>query len=311
MTILSIWTVLDTIRDKVTDSQLGTIGNIAGIIACVMAGVAIISLTREYIRGADLDPWDLLRPIIIMLLTCNFGTIILGPVDSVTNVVTGKLAEATTVRNVDYISKWGDNISKIAANSVILSVDEYQKELEEISKDDSRIGRFFSKMWLTCRKMFKSFFGIQSMTVAGIIGSVLFLLAKILIFVQQLLCAVYLLINSLIGPLVMALCIIPGFEGGFKHWLARYIQIAMWVPIGYIIMGVNLWITEACTDLALMKDIGLGIEWLMICLQVVALVGIAAVPKIAAWVIESSGANDAHGSMSNPARMVARKLLKM
>jgi hypothetical protein len=51
-------------------------------------------------------------------------------------------------------------------------------------------------------------------------------------------------------------------------------------------------------------------EWFMIALQMVALVSVAAVPKIAAWVIESTGANDAHGSLSMPARTAARKLIK-
>ncbi len=302
---------MEAIRDRVAESQLGAIGNIAGIIACVMAGISIISRTRDYIRGTDLDPWDLLRPVIIMLLTCNFSTVVLGPVNSMTNIVTGKLAEVTHVKTGEYVSQWGDNISMIAANSVFISVEEYQQELEEIAQDDSWISRLVSKSWLTVRKMLKSLFGIQSMTLAGIVGGILFILVKLLMFVQHLLCAVYLMLNSLIGPIVMAMCILPGFENGFRNWLARYIQISMWVPISYFLLGINLWISKECSDIALMKEIGLGIEWLMICLQIVALAGIAAVPKIAAWVIESSGANDAHGSMSNTARMVARKALKI
>ena len=311
MTTLSTWTVLETIRDRVLNEELGSVMNVAGILACIMAGISIVNITRDYIRGTDLDAWEFLRPIIIMLMTCSFNQVVLGPVNAITNVVTGRLADITNVDTGSYFTQWSQNMGQMAVNSVMISELDYQEQLEEIAEEDSMVGRFFSKVWISIKKMFKVMFGIKSMSFAGIIGGILFVLVKILMFIQQILCSVYLLMNSVLGPLIMAMCILPGFEKGFRNWLARYIQIAMWVPVGYFLLAINLWISKGCCDFAMMQQIGLGIEWLMICLQIVALVGVAAVPKIAAWVIESSGANDAHGSMSNPARMVARKMLKI
>ena len=118
------------------------------------------------------------------------------------------------------------------------------------------------------------------------------------------------MMNSLLGPFIMALSILPGYETGLKNWVARYIQIAMWIPIGYFVMYINLQVGNAFCTLAAAGQTGLAMDWFMIALQIVALVSVASVPKMAAWVIESTGANDAHSALSQPARQMARKFMK-
>jgi hypothetical protein len=108
----------------------------------------------------------------------------------------------------------------------------------------------------------------------------------------------------------MAISIIPGYEGGMKGWIARYLQVALWVPIGYIILGLSLLFVEGFCTLAQQGVMGLGVEWTMIVLQCVTLAAVASVPKIAGWWIESTGAHDAHGSVTNPMRMMARRFIK-
>ena len=153
-------------------------------------------------------------------------------------------------------------------------------------------------------------FSIVSLGFGALVGGILFMIVKILLFVQQILCYTYLMVNSLLGPFVMALAILPGFETGLKNWIARYIQIAMWIPIGYFVMYINLQIGNAFCNLAAAGQTGLAMDWFMIALQIVALVSVASVPKMAAWVIESTGANDAHSALSQPARQMARKFMK-
>ena len=97
---------------------------------------------------------------------------------------------------------------------------------------------------------------------------------------------------------------------GLKNWVARYIQIAIWIPIGYFVLYINLQVGKAFCTLAAAGQTGLAMDWFMIALQIVALVSIASVPKMAAWVIESTGANDAHSALSQPARQMARKFMK-
>lgn len=310
MTILSIWTTLETVRDTVLSGKIEALSSIASLLAAILASGTLLKMSKDYIQGQPLDLWDLLRPIVLLTMVCLFRPLVLGPLDSLVNVFTRDAAEAVSVSTGEYVKQWGENIAKMDVYSVQNSMQDAAKEIAEIAEDKSGIGRFFATAWIAIKKVVMHRFHLISMGIGTVIGAILFLLVKILLFVQQILCNTYLLMNSLLGPFIMALAILPGFETGLKNWIARYIQIAMWIPIGYFVMYINLQIGNAFCNLAAAGQTGLAIDWFMIALQIVALVSVASVPKMAAWVIESTGANDAHSALSQPARQMARKFMK-
>ena len=252
----------------------------------------------------------MLRPIILLTLVCLFRPMVLDPLDSIVNVFTRDAADAVSVSTGEYVKQWAENIGKMDAYTVQNSMQDAAKEIAEIAEDRSGIGRFFCTAWIAIKKVIMHRFHLMSMGIGTLVGAILFLFVKILLFIQQILCNTYLMMNSLLGPFIMALAILPGYETGLKNWIARYIQIAMWIPIGYFVMYINLQVGKAFCTLAAAGQTGLAMDWFMIALQIVALVSIASVPKMAAWVIESTGANDAHSALSQPARQMARKFMK-
>jgi hypothetical protein len=310
MTILSIWTTLETVRDTVLSGKIEALSSIASLLAAILAAGTLLKMSKDYIQGQPLDLWDLLRPIVLLTLVCLFRPLVLGPLDSLVNVFTRDAAEAVSVSTGEYVKQWGENVAKMDVYTVQNSMQDAAKEIAEIAEDKSGIGRFFATAWIAIKKVVMHRFHLMSMGIGTVVGAILFLLVKILLFVQQILCNTYLLMNSLLGPFIMALAILPGFETGLKNWVARYIQIAMWIPIGYFVMYINLQIGNAFCNLAAAGQTGLAMDWFMIALQIVALVSVASVPKMAAWVIESTGANDAHSALSQPARQMARKFMK-
>ena len=310
MTILSIWTTLEAVRDTVLSGKIEALSSIASLLAAILAAGTLLKMSKDYIQGQPLDLWDLLRPIVLLTLVCLFRPLVLGPLDSLVNVFTRDAAEAVSVSTGEYVKQWGENVAKMDVYTVQNSMQDAAKEIAEIAEDKSGIGRFFATAWIAIKKVVMHRFHLMSMGIGTVVGAILFLLVKILLFVQQILCNTYLLMNSLLGPFIMALAILPGFETGLKNWVARYIQIAMWIPIGYFVMYINLQIGNAFCNLAAAGQTGLAMDWFMIALQIVALVSVASVPKMAAWVIESTGANDAHSALSQPARQMARKFMK-
>ena len=310
MTILSIWTTLETVRDTVLSGKIEALSSIASLLAAILAAGTLLKMSKDYIQGQPLDLWDLLRPIVLLTLVCLFRPLVLGPLDSLVNVFTRDAAEAVSVSTGEYVKQWGENVAKMDVYTVQNSMQDAAKEIAEIAEDKSGIGRFFATAWIAIKKVVMHRFHLMSMGIGTVVGAILFLLVKILLFVQQILCNTYLLMNSLLGPFIMALAILPGFETGLKNWVARYIQIAMWIPVGYFVMYINLQIGNAFCNLAAAGQTGLAMDWFMIALQIVALVSVASVPKMAAWVIESTGANDAHSALSQPARQMARKFMK-
>ena len=305
-----MWTTLETVRDTVLSGKIGALSSIAAILAAILAAASLLKLSKDYIQGQPLDLWDLLRPIVLLTMVCLFRPLVLGPLDSLVNVFTRDAAEAVSVSTGEYVKQWGENVAKMDVYTVQNSMQDAAKEIAEIAEDKSGIGRFFATAWIAIKKVVMHRFHLVSMGIGTVVGAILFLLVKILLFVQQILCNTYLLMNSLLGPFIMALAILPGFETGLKNWVARYIQIAMWIPIGYFVMYINLQIGNAFCNLAAAGQTGLAMDWFMIALQIVALVSVASVPKMAAWVIESTGANDAHSALSQPARQMARKFMK-
>lgn len=310
MTPLSIWSTLETVRDTVLSGKIEALASTAAVLAAILAAATLLKLSKDYIQGQPLDIWDLIRPIVLLTLVCLFRPLVLGPLDSLVNVFTRDAADAVSVSTGEYIEQWGSNIAKMDIYTVQNSMNEAAKEIAEIAEDKSGIGRFFSTAWIALKKVVMHRFHLMSMGIGTVIGAILFLFVKILLFVQQILCNTYLLMSSMLGPFIMALSILPGYETGLKNWVARYIQIAMWIPIGYFVMYINLQIGNAFCSLAAAGQTGLAMDWFMIALQIVALISVSSVPKMAAWVIESTGANDAHSALSQPARQMARKFMK-
>ena len=305
-----MWTTLETVRDTVLSGKIGALSSVAAILAAILAAASLLKLSKDYIQGEPLDLWDISRPVILLTMVCLFNELVLGPLDSIVNVFTRDISEAVSISTKEYVIQWGDNIRKMHDYSAADMLSDAARELEEAAQNSSWFGRLFSSIWIALKKTIMYRFSLISLGFGALVGGILFMAVKILLFVQQILCYTYLMVNSLLGPFVMALAILPGFESGLKTWIARYIQIAMWIPIGYFILYINLQVGKAFCTLAASGEVGLAMDWFMIALQVVALISVASVPKMAAWVIESTGANDAHSSISQPARQAAKKFLK-
>ena len=310
MVVLSTWSTLESVRDIILNEKVSAVIDIAGIIACIAASIAVIKVVLHYFEGHNLNAWEIGKPLILMMMVCNFNTVVLKPVDAIVNIISRETIKIMNVDTGDYIVRWTESMNTMTILNIVNNEQTYQKELEQIAESDSVIGKFFAKLWYGFKKYLMHFFSIKSMSIAGLIGGILFTLVKVLLFAQQILCCLYMTLNGIFGPFVMAISIIPGYEGGMRGWIARYLQVALWVPIGYIILGLSLLFVEGFVSLARQGVMGLGVEWTRIVLQAVTLAAVASVPKIAGWWIESTGANDAHGSVTNPMRMMARRFIK-
>ena len=115
------------------------------------------------------------------------------------------------------------------------------------------------------------------------------------VFGQQVYCYVYLTILTLLGPFAFALAIIPSFSHSIASWVARYVQVAFWIPVGQLVMYINVYLVNNLMD-AFGQAYQLGQQWVIVAMSIVAILNISAVPKISAYIIESTGANDAHSS---------------
>lgn len=310
MTLLSIWTTLDNIKYSIINEHMDGMSHVAISVAAILAGMSILKNYNGFVKGDGLDFMLILKPIMILILVANFNTLVMQPLDAVTNIFIRGITDNCSVTNEQYLMTWKENMETMAMTDITKNFEAYHESIAEF-ESDSRIVRFFKTIWEGLKRAVMSMMNIASLKTGALIGGILYMLAKILLFMQQVICYFYQIFIGLVGPLIFSTSVWPGYEAGMKRWFARYIQISCWIPAGFMVMLIGLEITSAFADASLAGETGLSATWFMILLHVVSLVMISAVPKLATYFIESRGGNDAHGSVTQPARNIARKLIKI
>ena len=310
ITALTIWTTLDNVKTSIFTEHMDGMSHVAPFIAAVTAGLAILKNYNGFVKGDGIDFMLLFKPIMILVLVGNFNELVMQPFDSLVNIFIRSMTETASVTNEEYLASWKHNLETMALSDIASNIEEYQQTIASF-ENQSRIARFFKTIWEGLKRSVMSMMNITSLKTGALIGGLLYIVAKILLFMQQVICYIYQMFIGLIGPLIFSTAAWPGFEAGMKRWFARYIQISCWIPAGFLIMMISLEVTSAFANASLAGETGLSASWFMIILHIISLVMISAVPKLATYFIESRGGNDAHGSVTQPARNLARKFIKI
>ncbi|MBO3272163.1 conjugative transposon protein TraJ [Hymenobacter defluvii] len=107
----------------------------------------------------------------------------------------------------------------------------------------------------------------------------------------------FLIILSIIGPLSFGFAVWPGFEGTLNNWIARYVNVFLWLPVANIfgamigkiqIMMLQLDISQIQSGGSIEQaDMGYLI------FLIIAIAGYFTVPSVAGWIVASSGMSGA------------------
>lgn len=108
-----------------------------------------------------------------------------------------------------------------------------------------------------------------------------------------------LIVLAILGPLVFGLCVFDGFTHLLRGWLARYIQVFLWLPVANIFGSIIGRIQENMLkiDLVQLQDAGdtffsrTDVAYLIFLL--IGIVGYFTVPAVAGYIV-SAGMGDAY-----------------
>ena len=310
ITALTIWNTLDNVKHSIFNEHMEGMMHVSIAIAGILAGLTILKNYNGFVKGDGLDAFLILKPVMLLILIANFHTLVMTPLDSLVSIFIRGVTEMCSVTNEEYLMTWKENMETMAMTDITENIKAYHESIAEF-ESDSRIARFFKTIWEGLKRSVMSMMNITSLKTGALIGGLLYIVAKVLLFMQQVICYFYQIFIGMVGPVIFATSVWPGYEAGIKRWFARYIQLSCWIPAGFLVMMIGLEITSAFADASLAGETGISATWFMILLHIVALVMISAVPKLATYWIESRGGNDAHGSVTQPARNIARKLIKI
>ena len=310
ITALTIWNTLDNVKHSIFNEHMEGMMHVSIAIAGILAGLTILKNYNGFVKGDGLDAFLILKPVMLLILIANFHTLVMTPLDSLVSIFIRGVTETCSVTNEEYLMTWKENMETMAMTDITKNIEAYHESIAEF-ESDSRIARFFKTIWEGLKRSVMSMMKLTSLKTGALSGGLLYIVAKVLLFMQQVICYFYQIFIGMVGPVIFATSVWPGYEAGIKRWFARYIQLSCWIPAGFLVMMIGLEITSAFADASLAGETGLSATWFMILLHIVALVMISAVPKLATYWIESRGGNDAHGSVTQPARNIARKLIKI
>jgi len=107
----------------------------------------------------------------------------------------------------------------------------------------------------------------------------------------------HLLILAILGPFVLCLSVFDGFQHTLPVWLARYINVYLWLPIANLFGAMTNRIQQGMLGLDISQSaegsyIGFGAtDFAYLIFLIVAIIGYFSIPSIANYVIHASGAS--------------------
>lgn len=106
----------------------------------------------------------------------------------------------------------------------------------------------------------------------------------------------YLIVLAVIGPIVFALSIFDGFQHLLTVWLARYINVYLWLPVANIFGAIIAKIQENmilgnASSTALPGQPFSTTDWAYIAFLLIGIVGYFTVPSVANYIVNAGGGN--------------------
>lgn len=276
--------------------------DVARAIACFGALWYIAYRVWKHIANAEaIDFFPLLRPFAIML-AITFYPVVLATLDAVLkpmSVSTAALVKnanegvermlAARAKNLTTSNEWESLMGGLGYED---NKDWHKYEQPEEEKKDEG---------LTLGKALKFSASLIFNTFGFIIKGVISFLLQILYYAAALcidaLRTFHMLILAILGPFVLCLSVFDGFQHTLPVWLARYINVYLWLPIanlfGAMIGQIQQEMLQIDIDQTNAGDlIGFGpTDIAYIIFLIIAIVGYFTIPSIANYVIHASGAS--------------------
>ncbi|WP_319501930.1 hypothetical protein [uncultured Draconibacterium sp.] len=134
---------------------------------------------------------------------------------------------------------------------------------------------------------------------------------EVLVYLIAFLRTVFCVLLVIFGPLVFALSIFDGFQDNYLQWIARFINVNLYLPIALLILSIVqeilIFVLEmeiAQINAMLIYEPKLFFVSNLI-VPVCGIFGMAMVPKISSWIIHASGTNSGGGRLVRTAAVMA------
>ncbi len=134
---------------------------------------------------------------------------------------------------------------------------------------------------------------------------------EVLVYLIAFVRTVFCVLLVIFGPLVFALSIFDGFQENYLQWIARFINVNLYLPIALLILSIvqEILIYVLEIEIAQINSMLIYHPKMFfvsnLIVPVCGIIGMAMVPKIASWIISATGTNSGGGRLVRTAAVMA------
>ncbi len=125
----------------------------------------------------------------------------------------------------------------------------------------------------------------------------------------------YLIVLAILGPLVFGIAVFDGFQHTLTVWIARYINIFLWLPVANIFGSIMGKIQENMlkVDIAQVQDYGdtffSPTDTAYLIFMIIGIVGYFTVPSVANYIVHAGGGNTLLYKVTNLTSSASRNVV--
>ncbi|PUZ21597.1 Bacteroides conjugative transposon TraJ protein [Chitinophaga costaii] len=123
----------------------------------------------------------------------------------------------------------------------------------------------------------------------------------------------YLVVLTILGPLVFGFSCFDGFGHSLSNWMGRYIHIYLWLPVGNIFGAIIGKVQQNMIKIDIQQikqygDTAFGpSDTAYLVFLIIAIVGYTTVPNVANYIVQATGTHNNLQKMTNMAAMAVTK----
>jgi conjugative transposon TraJ protein len=124
----------------------------------------------------------------------------------------------------------------------------------------------------------------------------------------------YLIVLAILGPLVFGMAVFDGFQHTLTVWIARYINIFLWLPVANIFGGIMGKIQENMLKVDLQQIASNGdtffstTDTAYLIFMIIGIIGYFTVPSVANYIVHAGGGNSLLYKVTNMMSSSSRSL---
>lgn len=291
---------ITSLLDEILKQYLDGMGNFF-LVAKIIAGIGL--MVSAYFAYFDIMATGsneainrfLKKFLLIFLGIVYYNTFILiinAPLDAITNVVRDVTFKDRDETHIFVL------IPKISTNNEEL--DKKLKAYIDGAEDTSN-----SEDSLFTDVMAASTNAVMNV-ISGYIIDALTMVAEVALMVLNVIRGFYLIILTIFGIFVIALSSFPTLEGSFTQWLMKYINVYLWLAIGFVLQGILVRLQKFLVD-SPSNDFHGGSNIYSLLVAVCTIVGFIAIPSISSWLINAA----TNGASSKMASAASSQMVKI